>query len=502
MGVTIVDVVPFSREADAPVAVLLEPSYPSGPQEWYQLFLAFAGGKQALEIMDKHPEGIVSRLYVDDSYGVVYDGLYSEALHGMILNLLRGRSKAVGTTGQIVGRPGKLLKSLKKSEEGSLSSRVLKAEQSNSSLLYGNVFFLKLYRKFEEGLNPDPEMVRYLSESNGFTAVPSFAGSLEYLRKGEQPLVLAMLQQFVASQNDAWTLTLGILQQYFERVLTLSERPRKPRSGMEYLFALDHSRIPDDLQQLVGSVYLEQTVVLGRRTGQMHCTLAAESPNPDFDPEPFSRLYQRSLYQSLRNRILRGLDVLEKNKKRFPEQTRDDAQAVLDGRRRILDISKRVLEGRISGKKIRIHGDYHLGQLLFTGKDFIIIDFEGEPMRSPGERRLKYSALRDIAGLIRSYHYAVYSALMQYTTVHPADLDTLHLYADLWYQSVSSVFLSAYRETAGDCGFLPRTREETDILLQAFLIDKGIYELIYELNNRPDWVMIPIRGMLSILGES
>jgi maltose alpha-D-glucosyltransferase / alpha-amylase len=196
------------------------------------------------------------------------------------------------------------------------------------------------------------------------------------------------------------------------------------------------------------------------------------------------------------------MDLLETNKGRFPEQVRKDAEEVLSARKRILDISKRVLEGKITGKKIRIHGDYHLGQLLFTGKDFLIIDFEGEPMRSPGERRLKYSALRDVAGALRSFHYAVYSALMQFTKVHPTNLENLLSYAELWYQNVSAVFFSAYREAAADGGFLPEYDEQITVLLGAFLIDKGIYEIIYELNSRPEWVSIPIRGILSILGDA
>jgi maltose alpha-D-glucosyltransferase/alpha-amylase len=160
-----------------------------------------------------------------------------------------------------------------------------------------------------------------------------------------------------------------------------------------------------------------------------------------------------------------------------------------------------VLERTISGLKIRIHGDYHLGQVLFTGKDFMIIDFEGEPMRPPSERCLKYSALRDVAGMMRSYHYAVYNGLFHYTSVRPEDLSILEPYADFWHRSVSGIFLSAYLEAAGQASFLPQDREELDTLLRAFLLDKGIYELLYELNNRPEWVVIPIRGIRAILAE-
>jgi len=500
-GVKIVDLVTLNKDAQAPVLLLIEPDYPSGPHEWYLLPIDYAEGEQALEIMEKNPQGIVSRLYVDDGYGVLYDALFSERFQSLLLHLLRGRAKGTGTAGQVVGRPGALLRRLQGEQTASLSPRVLKAEQSNSSLLYGTTFFLKLYRKFEEGLNPEPEMIRYLTEQAGFSAVPSFAGSLEYQSKGREPLILAMLQQFVPSEHNAWTLTLQVLQHYFERVLTRSEQPPRLKSTWDLLFSLDHDKIPQQAQHLIGGVYLDQAVLLGKRTAQLHCALAASTGNPDFDPEPFSRLYQRSLYQSLRNRTLRGMDLLERYKDRFPVQTRKNAQTVLGARKQILEISKRVLEGKISGQKIRIHGDYHLGQLLFTGKDFLIIDFEGEPMRSPGERRLKYSALRDVAGILRSYHYAVYSALSQFTSVHPTDLQTLQSYAELWYRYVGAAFFSSYTEASGGMGFLPEDSSQISALLGAFLIDKGIYEIIYELNNRPEWVSIPIRGILSILAS-
>ncbi len=497
--VRIVEELPLDRETASPVLLLLEAGYGSGPADWYQLPLAFAPGEQALEIMDKAPGGILAHLSVDGSYGVLYDGLYSEALRNLLLQMLRAKKKIKGSRGELVACEGEALKALKRSRKLELPSRVLRAEQSNSSVQYENSYFLKLYRRFEEGPNPDPEMVRYLSEAVGFKAVPAYAGSLEYRCKDSEPLVLAMLQEFVASQSDAWTLTLNILRQFFDSALTRAEDPPRVERGFRPLLTIRRDRLPEKVQRLVGSVYLEQTALLGQRTAEMHRALASPTADPLFAPEPFSRLYQRSLCQSLRSRALRGLDLLEKSRRRFPEQQREQALQVLNARQRILAIGRKVLNGKIGGQKIRIHGDYHLGQVLFTGKDFAIIDFEGEPMRSPGERRLKYSALRDVAGMLRSFHYAVFSALFEHLRIRTEDRETLEPYAELWYQYVSGVFLSAYRETAAEGGFLPQREEEIEILLQAFLLDKGIYEIIYELNNRPEWIVIPVRGILSIL---
>jgi len=249
----------------------------------------------------------------------------------------------------------------------------------------------------------------------------------------------------------------------------------------------------------VAGFYLEMVRVLGRRTGEMHLALASSSEEADFAPEPFSMLYQRSVYQSMRSMIRRVLPSLEKNLGRLSAETAAEARAVLDAEQDLLNCQKRILEKKISANKIRIHGDYHLGQVLFTGKDFVIIDFEGEPARAASERRLKRSCFRDVAGMIRSFHYAAYNALLQRGNVRAEDIPLLELWIEPWYQVVSGSFLDEYLKTVGQAPFVPVDSEEREILLQTLLLDKAIYELNYELNNRPAWVMIPIRGIKQIL---
>ena len=182
----------------------------------------------------------------------------------------------------------------------------------------------------------------------------------------------------------------------------------------------------------------------------------------------------------------------------LPATFRDEAKEVLGTEQEVLGREKRLLDRRANAAKIRIHGDYHLGQLLYTGKDFVILDFEGEPARPLSERKLKRSALRDVAGMMRSFQYAAYSALWQ-PAMRKEDVPFLERWADLWYRHMGSVFLQSYLKTIGTAIFIPQNSEDLQIMLEAYLLDKAVYEIGYELNNRPGWVVIPVRGIKHIL---
>jgi maltose alpha-D-glucosyltransferase/alpha-amylase len=306
------------------------------------------------------------------------------------------------------------------------------------------------------------------------------------------------LQSFAPNQGDGWTFTLSALDRFFERVLALGDHARIPEAPAS-LLDFDASHITSELEDLIAGFYLEMVRVLGRRTGELHLALASVKAEPNFAPEPFSMLYQRSIYQSMRSLIRRVLPLLEKNLNRLPEQSVADARQLLEAEPELLARQKRMLDNKIRATKIRIHGDYHLGQVLFTGKDFVIIDFEGEPDRPASERRLKRSTMRDVAGMTRSFHYAAYSALLRRGHIRSEDVRLLEPWVHPWYRHVSGTFLDSYLKTVGEAGFVPQETSERQILLEAFLLDKAVYELGCELNNRPDWAIIPIRGITEIL---
>jgi maltose alpha-D-glucosyltransferase/alpha-amylase len=401
-----------------------------------------------------------------------------------------------GTGGHLIAYPGRFIRQLENGKGLSVErSQVLQTEQSNTSIIYENKLFFKLFRRLEEGVNPELEIVRFLTEKASFPNVPPFAGAIEFRKNGSEPIVIGILQAFVPNQGDAWKYTLDSLIGYFERVLSrkgeIEEPPRTPVSLMDVAL----QEVPLLVQELVGGVYLEMARLLGKRTGELHLALASNDEDPDFAPEPFSVLYQRSLYQSMQSLTKRVFDLLKKNLGGLSDGIKEEATSLLGAEKQIIETFKSILKRKISAMKIRIHGDYHLGQVLYTGNDFVIIDFEGEPARALSERRLKRSPLRDVAGMIRSFHYAAYVSLFRYSQ----EFKKLEPWAVVWYKYISGAFLRSYLDTVKDAPFIPKEKEELSTMLKAYLLEKAVYELGYELNNRPDWLVVPIRGIKSLL---
>ena len=243
--------------------------------------------------------------------------------------------------------------------------------------------------------------------------------------------------------------------------------------------------------------------LLGQRTAELHLALARGDEDTAFRPERFTLLYQRSLSQAIRNDLTRTFQLLRRRLGSLPDDVRADAGWLLGQQADILSRIGRLNRRRFSALRIRTHGDYHLGQVLYTGLDFVIIDFEGEPARSLGERRIKRSPMRDVAGMLRSFDYASSSVLTERiaTFVHPEETASLAPWRTLWQAWVSAAFLRGYLETDGAERLVPDNDEDLQTLLDAFLLDKALYEVSYELNSRPDWVRIPLHGIIRLLGR-
>jgi maltose alpha-D-glucosyltransferase/alpha-amylase len=258
---------------------------------------------------------------------------------------------------------------------------------------------------------------------------------------------------------------------------------------------------PPEAREAIGS-YLDRARLLGVRTGELHRVLASERTDPAFAPEPFDALYQRSLFQSVRTAVREQLRLLARRSRTLPERAQADAAAALALEPAVDALLGQLLGRRFGGLRIRCHGDLHLGQVLDTGRDFVITDFEGEPGRPLGERRLKRSALTDVAGMLRSFHYAAMGSLVRTASagsVRDEDQASLEAWTRYWYLWVSAAFLGGYGEAVAGTSVLPAGDEERAVLLDVLLLRKAFYELDYELNNRPDWVAIPLQGIVSLL---
>jgi len=259
--------------------------------------------------------------------------------------------------------------------------------------------------------------------------------------------------------------------------------------------------ISDEVSGFIGS-YVELARLLGQRTGELHLALTSDKENRDFAPEPFNPFYQRSLFQSIRNLTVNNLQLLRSRAKTLTTQDAVKAERVVALQEQLLNRFKPLYQKPISAMRIRCHGDYHLGQVLYTGKDFMIIDFEGEPARPLGERRIKRTPLRDVAGMLRSFDYATHAALFQQLergNIQAAQLPELEPWTRYWYQWVSAIFLKAYFGIISQSDLVPKDISTLALLLEASLLEKAIYEVGYELNNRPDWVRIPLDGILQLV---
>jgi maltose alpha-D-glucosyltransferase/alpha-amylase len=456
-------------------------------------------------VQKEFAHAVVARLTVSrsngDVEGVVYDAFLEKDLCDFLLQAIAHKRKFKGRSGEIVTSRTRVFRLLRGSETEHLTSSLIKAEQSNTSVIYGDRFILKLFRRLDEGQNPDLEIGTFLTEKAGFPHIPPVAGALEYRRDHEEPMTLAILQGFLSNQGDAWKYTLDTLGRFYERVISRPPDAETVNCPKTSPLALIDKEIPESWGDLIGT-YLHSAHQLGQRTAEMHVALSSNLDDPTFAPEPFSELYQRSLYQSMRNLTGQMLPLLQRRLRILPEAVREEAKHVLDLEEKILGRFRSILDRKITAMRIRVHGDYHLGQVLFTGKDFVIIDFEGEPAHSLSARRIKRSPLRDVAGMLRSFHYAANAPLIGKLgggVFRPDDAARLEPWAQCWHLWVSATFLSAYLKSSAQASFLPRSREELSSLLSVYLLEKSIYELGYELNNRPDWVKLPLRGILQLL---
>jgi maltose alpha-D-glucosyltransferase/alpha-amylase len=264
------------------------------------------------------------------------------------------------------------------------------------------------------------------------------------------------------------------------------------------LLALAEADVPPLAGELIGP-YLASARLLGRRTAELHLALASDPGDPCFAPEPFAAPYQHALAQSMRDLATAAFRLLRQRLADLPEAVRGEAQEVLALEAAVMGAVRSVAQQPITALRIRTHGDYHLGQVLYTGDDFVITDFEGEPTRPLHERQCKHAPLKDVAGMLRSFHYAAYAGLFnQVNHVTPSSSETLtalESWAQRWYLWVSTEFLQTYLAYIGPASLLPSTRDERQVLLDAYLLEKAVYELSYELNNRPDWVRIPLQGI-------
>ena len=490
--------VPGAAEGTAYLTTVVV-SYAEGDPDTYQLPIAYAKASEAPQIVERWPHAAIAwvRTQGQDGRGLLYDALGPPGFAESVLGAIAKRRRSSGEKGALIGSTTHAFARLRGPETLRLEANLSVAEQSNNSVVFGERLILKVFRRLEEGVNPELEVGRFLTEKTSFSHIAPVAGSLEYRREQGEPVTLAILQGYVPNQGDAWQYTLSTLAHFFtSSEVAEGEPPAVTRSVVKG----GPGELPEIATRTVGA-YLDSARLLGRRTAELHAALASDPMDPAFAPERISPQDQRSIYQSLNGIALRSIELLRSQLNRLPEEARAEARQVLDLEARIAATLRAFLARRLTTTRIRVHGDYHLGQVLYTGHDFVIIDFEGEPTRTLYERRLRRLALRDVAGMLRSFHYASQAALRS-EHIAADRLPRLEKWARFWVDCVSSAFLKSYLATAGTASFVPQAPDDLDLQLTTMLLEKALYELRYELNMRPDWVRIPLRGILEVVSPT
>jgi trehalose synthase-fused probable maltokinase len=365
-------------------------------------------------------------------------------------------------------------------------SRPIAGEQSNTSIVYDHRGILKLFRRLQSGPSPELELRDFLTRQAAFAGAPRLAGSVAYQGEGAEPVTLAVLDEFVPNQGDAWTATLERLAEYYAAAIE-----GRGEESPDPVFA-----------RALASADAHEAARLGVLTGRLHRALASAPPGHALAPEPIIAGDAAVWVEAMLAQLGRATQALADGLPGLPPALRGPAARVAAEGARLGD-ALRAVETLAAADvvKIRVHGDYHLGQLLRTADGFTILDFEGEPARTLAERQAKQCVLKDVAGMLRSYAYAAQIALGRRleTSPHEARLEErLRPWADTWEEGMRAAFLEAYLGEVGGAGgpaLVPRERERFDRALHAYELDKALYELGYELANRPAWVSVPVAAL-------
>jgi maltose alpha-D-glucosyltransferase/alpha-amylase len=493
------------------VLVFLELTYenaaPDEVKDIYQLPLTISTGEEVENIRAAAPGSIIATLTTPTGPAILHDAIAREDLRQALLSLIEDDSEIPAQHGFIQSHKSSAFAEARGTE--ALPARTGSAEQSNTSILYGSKLIMKLFRRLQPGENPDTEIGRFLTETAHFPRIAPFFGDIRLTSENSEPISVAMLQGLVENEGDGWQWTLDELSRYYESAVT-STPPHDTGKLPSFLDPLERETETEahTIASEHAGLYLDAAALLGRRTAEMHLALATPTDDTAFSAEPFSPSDLEADATRVDAQIVRTLDALKHGMSQLTDDATVDSAALLLSRRIDLFARANIITASPpgkSGQRIRIHGDYHLGQVLRSRGDYVILDFEGEPARSLVERRAKQSPLKDVAGMLRSFSYAAYAGLNAFTQRRPPNNETdarhLEAWARLWQNSVSTEFLHAYRQTISANPNLIPQPPQAHILLNAYLLEKALYELLYEINNRPAWVRIPLAGILALPRE-
>ncbi len=469
------------------VLAFVRVDYNHGDAETYVLPLAHAAGRDADRIRQDHPDAIVAATTgTQQQEGVLFDAVYDPAFLASLFQTVSEETTVEGDAGTMQGATTPAFEA---SGDAPPTPTLLSGEQSNTSIRYGD-YVLKLYRRVEGGTHPEAEMNTYLAQ-RATLRTPALAGTLTYQPHDRPDVALGVLHRAVTADADGWAFSQSLLRDVFARAAGGTYALPDRAAPSAPLLDPSADALPEEIERLF-TPSLAFADALATATAHLHLALADAEDDADFAPEPFTRFGQRSLYGSMRALAVHVFHALEHTD--LPAEVQSDAHAILERKEALLAHLARVRERPLDALRIRPHANLHLGEVLLTDDGWQIIDFEGETARPLFERRIKSCALIDVTSMIRSFAYASAAALEA-----EDGGEALEPYARAWTNAMSARFLHTYLQHTRDADFLPTDARERALLLDAFLIQRMLYEIDYERNNRPDWLPIPLRGLAEYL---
>ena len=487
----VLDVAPLMNGPSPAWWVLVEVTYTRGRRETYNVPLAVATGRLARRLRADSPTAVLAPIQGPKGAGWLVDAMASDGACLAILDAITAGAPVRARHSELRIERARFLTSLQDALEDPPVVGRSEAEQSNTSVRFDQQLMLKVLRRVEPGIHPDVEVGRHLAAA-GFDRSPRVAGTVSYLAPDEGPAVLAMLQEFAWSQGDGWSYTLEAIDRYLEET---SGEPSAPVGDPVA------SAAAGEQSETADPGYHDSARILGIRTAEMHLALGRGLGNSDFEPAPLTRDDLEAVLQRVARRLSGVASEVRGLRDRLPPDLGEDAAVVLGAARGIVGKLRALTGGPDEVMGIRVHGDFHLGQVLWARNDFVIIDFEGEVGLPLEQRRSRTCALTDVAGMLRSFEYAAAVGRQSYTDTVPdvVGSERIERVASAWTDGAVRGFIEGYLETAGDAPFVPRDREQFRRWLDLFVLDKALHELEYEISHRPDWVTIPLRGVARLL---
>lgn len=483
---------PLQVGSDTFYFIIIEINFAAGFTEYY--FIMLGAIPSSVEIEEKAK---IIEMNMGGETVQVIDALYYEPFRKALYDQLISQKTVTDGQSRLEFERGKVLRSSPPYE----SSKVMNFDQSNTSVQYNDKFFFKVYRRLFRDTNPDLELTKFLSDESDYKNSPKYGGSISWIKNEYATLSIGIMQEKIDNIGEAWNHTLDMMKGYFERIEATGIDVNDIQSIDDFSF-ISPDELKSDFRLLISDDVLQKVEQMALRVAQMHVALFSNKVASKFNPVTFNGDYTVWLKNRIIYQVNARFILVEENLKKLNGLAREYAEMFVSKREEITSQFLAFEENRLNSSRIRIHGDLHLGQILMTEEDdFFVIDYEGEPESTIRDRKVKQTPLKDVAGMLRSFHYAVYATIFDENKKYTLPQEKLFEAGEKYYRALIGVFLNKYVETAMEDNLDIGYASEIRYLLKYHLLEKAVYEIGYELKARPDWVIIPLTGIKQILEE-